>query len=183
MMDFGLLLQLFFLFIKIGFLSFGGGYSMMPVIEHEVLARNWMNPQSFSDMIALSGMSPGPIAANTAVMVGYQVAGLPGAIISVLGIVLPSLLLVVLVGMLLTKYRHHPWLEAAFTGLRPVVIAFVFYAAYRFAQSSHVFQAAPFHLVSFIAIFLGAFIALRKFKTHPLLIIIFSGLVGVALYT
>ncbi|MDF2814327.1 MAG: chromate transporter [Paenibacillus sp.] len=177
-----LLWQLFLTFLKIGFISFGGGYSMMPVIEHEVLSHNWMNARQFSDMIALSGMSPGPIAANSAVMVGYQTAGLIGAIVSTLGIVLPSLLLVVLVGMLYARYRRHAWMESAFYGLRPIVAALIFYAAVRYALSSGAIHHLDIHLAGFLVIFAGAFIALLKYKVHPLFVIMFSGLIGVALY-
>lgn len=155
---------------------------MMPVIEHEVVARNWMNAKEFSDMIAISGMSPGPIAANSAVMVGYHTAGLVGAIVSAIGIVLPSLLLVVLVGVLFARYRNQTWMDSAFYGLRPIVAAFIFYAAVRYALSSSALKVVDFHLVGFLVIFAGAFIALLKYKVHPLFVILLSGLVGVALY-
>jgi chromate transporter len=181
-MNVGLLLELFFTFMKIGFVSFGGGYSMMPVIEHEVVSRHWMNARAFSDMIAISGMSPGPIAANSAVMVGYHTAGFAGAVVAAIGIVLPSVLLVVVVGVLFARCRSQLWMESAFYGLRPIVAAFIFYAAVRFAMSSGALQAMDIHLAGFLVIFAGAFIALLKFKVHPLFVIMLSGLVGVALY-
>ncbi|MFK7694029.1 chromate transporter [Paenibacillus sp. HJGM_3] len=181
-MNIGHLVELFLTFVKIGFVSFGGGYSMMPVIEHEVVARNWMNAREFSDMIAISGMSPGPIAANSAVIVGYHTAGVLGAIVAALGIVMPSLLLVVIVGLVIARYRSQAWMDLAFSGLRPIVAAFIFYAAVRFALGSGAIQRVDIHLVGFLVIFAGAFIALLKYKTHPLIVILLSGLVGVALY-
>jgi len=92
-----ILVELFKTFFIIGFISFGGGYAMIPVIETEVTAHNWMTTQEFTDIIAIAGMSPGPIATNSAIFVGYQIAGFPGAVVSALGMVLPSLMIILIV--------------------------------------------------------------------------------------
>ena len=93
--------QLFYTFFIIGFVSFGGGYAMIPIIETEVMQHGWMTSEQLTNMIAIAGMSPGPIGANIAVLIGYSTAGLPGAIISTLGILLPSLILVLIVATFL----------------------------------------------------------------------------------
>lgn len=90
-----ILFELFWMFLLIGFVSFGGGYAMIPIIEIEVIKKGWMTTQEFTDVIAVAGMSPGPIATNSAIFVGYQVEGITGAIAAGLGMVIPSLLLVI----------------------------------------------------------------------------------------
>ncbi|RKN86447.1 chromate transporter [Paenibacillus ginsengarvi] len=177
-----MLWDMFLTFMLIGFVSVGGGYSMVPVIEREALSHGWMNAQAFSDMIAVAGASPGPIATNTAIMVGYHAGGFPGAAVSAIGMTLPSLLLVIAAGMLFAKYQHHPLVESAFYGLRPFVTALVFYAAYRLLMAGGVSLAIDWKTGCFIAIFAGALIALMRFRVHPLAVIAVSGLVGVALY-
>lgn len=173
---------MFVTFLLIGFVSVGGGYSMVPVIEREAISHGWMNEQTFSDMIAVAGASPGPIATNTAIMVGYRAEGILGAAVSAIGMTLPSLLLVIAAGLLLAKYQHHTLTESAFYGLRPIVAALVFYAAYRLLVTGGVAFAIDWKTVCFIAIFVGALIALMRFRVHPLAVIAVSGLVGVALY-
>ncbi|MEF3304909.1 chromate transporter [Paenibacillus sp. GYB003] len=177
-----MLWDMFVTFLLIGFVSVGGGYSMVPVIEREAISHGWMNEQSFSDMIAVAGAAPGPIATNTAVMVGFHAGGFPGAAVSAIGMTLPSLLLVIAAGLLLTKVQHHPLTESAFYGLRPIVAALVFYAAYRLVMAGGAALAIDWKTGCSIAIFAGALIALMRFRVHPLAVIAVSGLVGVALY-
>ncbi|MDF2726189.1 MAG: chromate transporter [Paenibacillus sp.] len=176
-----MLWEMFVTFMLIGFVSFGGGYSMVPVIEHEALTNGWMNESTFSDMIAVAGASPGPIATNVAIMVGYQSSGWPGAVVSAIGMTLPSLLLVVAAGLLFAKYRHHTLVDSAFYGLRPIVAALIVYAAYRMMEAGGVVWAIDWKTICYFAIFAGALIALMRFRVHPLAVIAVSGLVGVAL--
>lgn len=177
-----MLWEMFVTFMVIGFVSVGGGYSMVPVIEHEAISRGWMNGETFSDMIAVAGASPGPIATNTAIMVGYQTLGWPGAAVSAIGMTLPSLLLVIAASLLFAKIQHHAAVESAFYGLRPIVAALIFYAAYRLLMASGIAFAIDWKTVGFLAIFAGAMIALMRYRVHPLAVIAVSGLVGVALY-
>lgn len=95
-----ILIDLFLTFFKIGLVSFGGGYAMIPVIEAEVVSKHdWMTTQEFTDVIAVASMSPGPIATNSAIFIGYNTAGLPGAIFSTIGSVLPSLIIILIIAM------------------------------------------------------------------------------------
>lgn len=177
-----MLWELFYVFLMIGAVSFGGGYAMIPLIEHEVTSRGWMTTQALTDVIAVAGMSPGPIATNSAIFVGYQVSGIFGAIVSALGMILPSLLIVMLVASFFYKIDQNKLVQSAFYGLRPVITGLIVYAAIRFALSNEVIGEMNWHTISMMAITAGALFSLLKFRTHPLIVIIISGLVGVALY-
>lgn len=118
--------QLFWSFLKIGALTFGGGYAMIAIIEHEVITRRgWIARSDFLDLLALAQSAPGPISLNTAVFVGYRLKGLRGAFASILGIVIPSFVIILLVALLFADVRHNPYVDAAFKGMRPAVIALI----------------------------------------------------------
>lgn len=177
-----MLWELFTTFLLIGFVSVGGGYSMVPVIEHEAITRSWMSAETFSNVIAVAGASPGPIATNGAIMVGYKVHGWAGAAVSAAGMTLPSLLLVLIVGMLFAKFHHNPFVESAFYGLRPVVAALIFYAAYRLVLAGGTVLALDWRTLGFVVIFAGSLLALARYRAHPLAVIAVSGLAGAAFY-
>lgn len=174
--------ELFWTFLMIGFVSVGGGFSMVPVIEHEAVARGWMNAHDFSDMMAIAGASPGPTATNCAIMVGYHAFGIAGAATAAAGMMLPSLMFVVVIGLLFAKYHRSKTVESAFYGLRPIVTALVFYAAIRFVLSDGAERLLDLRTAGFLVIFAGAFVALTRYNMHPLAVIAVSGLAGAALY-
>jgi len=183
----GVLWELFVTFLIIGTVTFGGGYSMIPVIEREVVHRQeWMTLPAFTDAIAVAGMSPGPIATNAAIFVGYRVAGVPGAIASTLGTILPSLLLVLIAAAFFYKVRKSQFMKKSFYGLRPIVTGLVFYAAISFAIGNGIVPkgvgAVGFETIGLIAIFLASLVALFKYKAHPIAVILLSGLAGAALF-
>ena len=176
--------ELFSTFIIIGFVSFGGGYAMIPVIETEVSQHGWMTAQQFTDVIAIAGMSPGPIAMNSAVLVGYSTAGVIGAIISALGILLPAIILVIVVGTFFIKLHHYQVVQSIFYGLRPIVTSLVIYAAISFSLSNNLISPViSWKTVSLLLIFVLSLIALLKLHWNPAYVIILSGLVGVVLYS
>lgn len=179
-----ILWELFSTFLMIGFISFGGGYAMIPVIEMEVSKHGWMTIQEFTDVIAIAGMSPGPIATNSAIFVGYATAGLPGAIISCLGMVLPSLTIILIMATFFYKFGNNKAMNSMFYGLRPIVTALIIYAAIKFAISNDVISLIPsWHMVSLLGIFGLSLLALLKFNMHPVFVILLSGLAGVVLYS
>ncbi|MEI7026299.1 chromate transporter [Paenibacillus sp. y28] len=179
-----MLWQLFITFFKIGLVSFGGGYAMIPMVQHEVINHGWMNEQQFADAIAVAGMSPGPVATNSAIFVGYHTAGTLGAIISTIGIILPSLLIVVLAAAFFYKVHHHKLVKSAFYGLRPIITGMIVYAAIRFAMSNNMitFEALTGRTVLMLLIFAASLVAMLRFRTHPLQVILISGLIGAAVY-
>lgn len=176
--------ELFSTFFIIGFVSFGGGYAMIPVIETEVSSHGWMTTQQFTDAIAIAGMSPGPIATNSAVLVGYSAAGVTGAMIAALGILLPAIILVIIVGTFFIKLHHNLVVQSMFYGLRPIVTSLVIYAAISFALSNHLLSLEiSWQTISLVIIFGLSLLALLRLHWNPAYVIVLSGLVGVVLYS
>ena len=133
-----LLWQLFVSYLKIGFFGFGGGYAMLSLIQNEVVVQHaWMTNAEFADIVALSQITPGPIAINSATYVGYTVGmqmghtvyGILGSVIATLSVCLPALTLMVLVARFFLRLRNNRWVEGAMRGMRPVVIGMIAAAA------------------------------------------------------
>ena len=120
------LLQLFWAFFKIGACTFGSGYAMIPMIEKEVVdRRKWFDKDDFYDQSALASSAPGPFALNTAVFVGYKMKGWWGSLAAVLGAVIPSFVIILVIAIYLTEFSDNRYVEAAFKGIRPAVIALI----------------------------------------------------------
>ena len=127
-----LLLKLFYTFFKIGLFGFGGGYAMISMIQGEVVTRyEWLSSSDFTDIIAISQMTPGPIGINSATYVGYtamvnagysHAAGILGSTVATFSVVLPSFILMIFISRFFLKYQRHPAVEAVFNGLRPGVV-------------------------------------------------------------
>lgn len=121
-----MLLRLFTTFFKIGLFTFGGGYAMIPLIQREVIERRkWIEEKDFLDMLVLAQSTPGPIAVNTAVFVGYKIAGVLGAIMATLGTVLPSFIIILLLALFFAEVRENRYVDAAFRAMRPAVVALI----------------------------------------------------------
>ncbi|WP_199620029.1 chromate transporter [Paenibacillus alkalitolerans] len=182
-----MLWDLFVTFLMIGTVSFGGGYSMIPVIEREVVRdHGWMSLQTFTDVVAVAGMSPGPIATNSAIFIGYKTAGVPGALVSALGTVLPSLALIVAAAAIFYKVQKNVHVKRGFYGLRPIITGLIFYAAISFAVGNQVIPttAASFnrHTIILVLICAASLFALIRFRMHPAAVIMLSGLAGMVLF-
>ena len=121
-----MLFKLFITFFKIGLFTFGGGYAMIPLIEREVIEKKrWIEKKDFLDMLVLAQSAPGPIAVNTAVFVGYKTAGVMGAIVTTLGTVLPSFIVILLLALFFVEVRENIYVDAAFRAMRPAVVALI----------------------------------------------------------
>jgi chromate transporter len=178
-----MLWDLFLTFFMIGFVSFGGGYAMIPLIQEEVVTRHqWMSAQAFSDVIAVAGMSPGPIATNSAIFIGYEQMGISGAIISALGMILPSLMIILAVGAIFYKIQKSMMVKSAFYGLRSIITGLIVYAGILFAVNNGLVSSISWHTVSLLVIFALSLLALVRYRIHPVYVILISGLVGAALY-
>lgn len=175
-------LEILITFFKIGLVSFGGGYAMIPVIQYEVESHKWLSSGRFEDIISVSAMAPGPIAANSATMVGYEISKLPGAVIACLAVILPSFLLIIILGKLLAKFKTHTVVISAFYGLRPVIVGIIIFAAYRYAFGSGIIGGEEIVDIKSLVIMTAAFVVLLKTKIHPLAIMIVAGAAGVFLF-
>jgi chromate transporter len=176
--------ELFKTFFIMGFVSFGGGYAMIPIMESAASQYGWMSPERLTDMIAIAGMSPGPIAVNSAILIGYSTAGISGAIISALAMLLPAILLVITISTFFIKMHHNPIVTAMLYGIKPLVTSLIIYAAIRFALSNQLLSLKiSFDSISLLLIFGLSFFALVKLRWNPLFVIVLSGLVGVTLYS
>ena len=122
----GYLLDIFWSFLKIGAFTFGGGYAMIPLIQHEVInRRGWLSEQEFIELLTIAQTAPGPISLNTAVFVGYKFRRYAGALAAVTGVVLPSFVIILLIAMFFAGIRDNIWVDAAFKGMRPAVVALI----------------------------------------------------------
>ena len=120
------LVEIFWSFLKIGAFTFGGGYAMIPLIQHEVINRRmWLSEREFGDLLTIAQAAPGPISLNTAVFVGYKYRKYSGALAAILGVVVPSFVIILLVAIFFSQMRHNHWVEAAFMGMRPAVVALI----------------------------------------------------------
>ena len=120
------LIEILWSFLKIGAFTFGGGYAMIPLIQHEVINhRRWLREGEFVELLTIAQTAPGPIALNTALFVGYKLCGYRGALAAVLGVVIPSFLIILVVAMFFADMRDNVWVDAAFKGMRPAVVALI----------------------------------------------------------
>ena len=120
------LLEIFWSFLKIGAFTFGGGYAMIPLIQHEVIhKRRWIEERDFIDLLTLAQTAPGPIALNTAVFVGYKRRGYLGALSAIMGVIVPSFVVILIVAIFFASIRDNAYVDAAFKGMRPAVVALI----------------------------------------------------------
>ncbi len=159
---------------------------MLSMIQGEVVTRHgWLTSQEFTDIVAISQMTPGPIGINSATYVGFTATGsVWGSIIATLAVVLPSFILMLAISKFFLKYQKHPVVEAVFSGLRPAVVGLLASAALVLMNAEN-FSSPKEDMYSFIIsclIFLVAFIGTRKYKINPILMIVACGIAGLILY-
>lgn len=131
--------QLFLTYLKIGTFTLGGGYAMLPLIQHEVVDRKgWIDEEEFLNMIALAQAAPGLIAVNSAIFIGWRVGGWKGVCGAVLGAVLPSFLIILAIAMVFQDWKELPAVEAAFKGIRPAVVALIAAPLFKMAKSAKI---------------------------------------------
>lgn len=179
-------LQLFYTFFKIGLFGFGGGYAMLSMIQGEVVTQyGWLTAQEFTDIVAISQMTPGPIGINAATYVGFTATGsIFGSIIATFAVILPSFILMLTISKFFLKYQKHPVVEAIFSGLRPAVVGLLASAALVLMTNENFGSPIKdtYQFVISVIIFIVAFIGTRKYKINPILMILACGLAGFFLY-
>ena len=125
------LFLLFWTFFKISLFSIGGGYNMIPLMQHEVAVHGWLTTERFLDILAVSEITPGPVAVNLATFAGYHVAGLTGSIAATVGVCLPGAMLLLALGALAIRLRERPAFRAAMHGLMPALVGLLAATAIR----------------------------------------------------
>lgn len=166
------LLDLFFTFCRIGGLTFGGGYAMLPMIQKEIVEeKKWATESEVLDYYAVGQCTPGIIAVNTATFIGYRVQGITGAIVATLGVVFPSLIIITIIASLLKNFAQYALVQYAFSGIRVVVIALIINAIIKLAKTS--IKSSVTLLIAIAAFALVAFIDLS-----PIYIVLVAGCIG-----
>lgn len=173
-------LQLLYVFLKIGLMGFGGGYAMLSMIQFETVDHfGWLTLMEYSDMLAISQMTPGPVSINMATYVGYTLAGLPGAVVATVSLCLPSVALMFLVIRFLMGNKDNKYVQYAMAGLRPILGGLILAAALMlFNRESFADFGIGNYNIS-VLIFIASFVALYYFKVNPILLIVLSGVIGV----
>ena len=177
----GVLLQLFVSYLKIGFFGFGGGYAMLSLIHSEVVVHNgWLTNGEFSDIVAISQMTPGPIAINSATYIGYEVAGFWGSVVATVAVCLPALTIMMLITRFFLRLRDNRYVQGVVKGMRPVVVGMIASAALLLIFP-HSADGRSFIDGWSWVIFIGVLIASVK-RVNPILLIVLSAVAGIVIY-
>jgi len=171
-------LKLFLTFFKIGLFNFGGGYAMISFIQNEVVFKNqWLTTSQFTDIVAVSQVTPGPVGINMATYTGYTAGGgTLGALVATAAVCLPSFVLVLLVSKYFLEYQHARRVQGVFGVLRPTVVGLIAAAALVLCNGEN------FTGLGSVLLFAGAFIAVWKLKIGPVAVLAVSGLAGLVFY-
>ena len=171
-------LQLFWTYLKIGLFGFGGGYAMLSLIQHEVVEKHaWIDNPEFTDIIAISQVTPGPIGITSATYIGYVATGnVWGSVIATIAVMLPSFFLLLLIAKAYSRFKENQYVEDAFFVLRPATIGLILSAALLLMNGENFIDYKS------ILIFVFAFVLTKCFKVHPILMIVIAGISGLFLY-
>lgn len=199
----GIYLKLIWAYFKIGIFGFGGGYAMLSLVEKAVVGPGWITETMFTDIVAISQMTPGPIGINSATYIGYVAPGsvnpaldgigwgLAGSILATLAVTLPSFLLVLYSAHFIRRHHESGAIKAIFSGLRPVVVGLIASAAIMLMNAANFDpNHISWQLCTNIAICIAAFCLVffsvkikgKAHKLHPILVIILAGIVGYIIY-
>lgn len=186
-------LRLIWAYLKIGLFGFGGGYAMLALIEREIVTPGWITEQMFTDIVAISQMTPGPIGINSATYIGYvapaessaafsaPIWGILGSLLCTLVVVLPSFLLVAYASHIIHRHRDSAIVTGIFAGLRPVVIGLIASAALLLMNSAN-FGVETKQIWISVAICAASFCGVYFAKWHPILVIALAGVAGWLIY-
>ena len=168
-------LSLFLSFAKVGVLTFGGGYAMIPILEREIVdRRGWASSEELMDYYAVGQCTPGVIAVNTATFIGYRVAGPAGGVTATLGVVFPSVVIICLIAGILTNFADIPAVKSAFTAIRVCVCVLIFNAVVKLWKGAVKDKAG-------LVLFLIVFVLSLFFDISPVIFVLFCALAGLVL--
>lgn len=184
---------LFITFFQIGLFGFGGGYGMLSLIQGEVVHHwHWMTTSEFTDIVAISQMTPGPIGINSATYCGYTAVAnagyghgmaILGSAIATLALVLPSLILMIIISRMFLKYMKTPMVQSLFTGLRPAVVGLLGAATLLLMNPENFSTPSvnPWQFWISVGLFISTFVGTMIYKINPIRMIIYSGIAGLLL--
>lgn len=169
-----LCLQLFLTFLKIGAVTFGGGYAMIPIIENEITdKRGWISADDLLEVVAISETTPGPIAICAATFVGYKISGIFGAFCSTFGVVLPSFIIIYIISLFLRAFEELQVIKYAFFGIRAGILALLIKAVIS------MFKKAPKNIAAYL-IMAASFIAVAIFSANVIIVILSAAIIGLS---
>lgn len=186
-------LKLFLIFSKIGIFNFGGGYAMLSLIQSEVVKNHWMTKAEFTDMVAISQMTPGPIGINAATYVGYTAvvkagypewAGIFGSVLATVSVVWLPFILMIMISKYLMKHKEDNKVESVFRALRPTIVGLIAAAALLLMNEENFGQARVDNLTFWVSILLCvvAFVASYRYKVSPIRLLLCSAVFGLIFY-
>jgi chromate transporter len=178
-----ILLTLFAEFFKIGLFAVGGGLATLPFLYRLTEHYDWITVESIANMIAVSESTPGAIGVNMATYTGFQCAGIPGAVIATMGLVTPSIIIILIVARLLTSFKESSLVQSIFGGFRPAAVGLIAAAGYGVLKLSLYAENAA-HWFRYIRwreglLFIILFVLILKLKKHPVVYIAMAGVIGV----
>lgn len=187
-------LKLILAYLKIGLFGFGGGYAMLALIEREIVNPGWISEQIFTDIVAISQMTPGPIGINSATYIGYVAPavadpvrfanplwGILGSALCTCVVIIPSFLLVAYTSHFIQRHRDSALVKGVFSGLRPVVVGLIASAAMLLMNGDN-FGTDPYHVTASVAICVASFCIVFFTRIHPILVIILAGIAGLFIF-
>ncbi len=177
-------LQLFWSFVQVGLFSIGGGYAALPLIQNQVVnIHGWLDMNTFTDLVTISEMTPGPIALNAATFVGTLIAGLPGSLVATFSCILPSCIIVSILAQIYARFQKGRMMQGILATLRPAVVALIASAGFSILMQV-IFPTGVSALASVnwfgLILAAAAFFLLRKFRLNPIAAIALCGAVGLA---
>lgn len=185
-------LELFLNFLKIGVVSFGGGYGMIPLIQETVVTKGWLSQEQILNFIAVSESTPGPIAINMATFIGSSQGGILGSFIATLGIVLPSFVIILIIASLAKNLMKFAGVKATLNGIRPTIVGMIFATfvtmfistvfGIKTIESVFSFDWKGLVIFTVVVIIAVAYKLIRKKPLSPIILIIFSGGLGMLMY-
>lgn len=187
-------LQLFVTFFKIGLFGFGGGNAILSLIQGDVVtAQGWLSLTEFTDVVAISQVTPGPIGINAATFVGYTAVlnagygpgwAVVGSLVASIGTLLPSFIIMILISRFLLRYCDHPSVKSVLALLRKLVIGLIASAALLLLTEENFGNPStePLRFAVSVVLFLFAFVAINRWKLNPILIVLVTGAAGGIIY-
>lgn len=181
--------QIFWIFLKIGLFSFGGGNAMLPLMYQELTEHEIISPEKFSDLVALSQVTPGPVAVNAATYVGLETGGLFTAIVATIGVCLPCFVIMLIVTRMLERFKENALVQGAFVGIRPATVGLIAAAVVFLAEgvlvkgslvSAQMADPGYYNLIP-IGIFGVSIVLMSALKVKPIYVILIMAFVGAML--